>query len=126
MSCMKSAFSHERIHSSRLSDHFKGSASDHLMLYKVMLQFMVSTVSHLDGMQKAVRAFSSMCIVVEAFFSPQCLLSWTYNRCSEEWLKARCRDCFEHHFEAYGDADGVKPKWHYMLHLVRSHCMGKQ
>ena len=123
---MKNSFSDERIRASRSSDHYKGSAGEHLMLYRVMLHFAVSVVTHVDGMQKAIQALSSMCMVVESFFAPQCLHAWVYNRCSEEMLKARVRDCFEHHFEAYGDAGGVKPKWHYMLHLVRPRCVGQR
>ena len=122
---LKAAFSDERIRSCRSGDHYKGSAAEHLMLFRVALQFMDSTISHVDGMQQAIQAFRSMCIVLEAFFAPQCLHAWVYSRCSETNLTAWVRACFEHHFEAYGDADGVKPKWHYMLHLPRSHCVGQ-
>ena len=108
----------ERIKASRAngSDHYKGGADEHLMVYKIFIHFAEEVASKIPGMEQAVKALLSACACVEGFFAPQADREWVALRAPPEVMRKHVLACFEDYMAAHAVTD-VKPKWHAAGHI---------
>ena len=106
----------ERIKASRGADHYKGGATEHLMVYKIFIHFAEMVASKIPGMEKAVKALLSACVCVEGFFAPLADREWVARRAPPEVMRKHVLTCFDDYMAAYAVTD-VKPKWHYARHI---------
>ena len=108
----------ERIKASRASDHYKGGASEHLLLFRLLRHFCEKVVCRVQGMEQASEAFVSVCNCIEGLFGPQCNGRWIRSRAPPETMREHARTAFDLFFRACGDMNPeVKPKWHYTFHM---------